>query len=37
MCSIREILMASLEYVGSKASEGRRLNDVLLYGVFGHL
>ncbi len=29
--------MASVEYVGSQASEGHRLNDVLLYGVFGHL
>lgn len=29
--------MASVEYAGSQASEVRRLNDVLLYGVFGHL
>lgn len=29
--------MASAKYAGSQAGEGHRLNDVLLYGVFGHL
>lgn len=29
--------MAGVEYVESQAGEGHRLNDVLLYGVFGHL
>lgn len=29
--------MASAKHAGSQASEGHRLNDVLLYGVFGRL